>query len=75
VRDPALRAETVIGVAWEAARRGWGVAGVTPSSLPGPSGNVEFFLWLRRDALRNDRSVDETQIAEVVERAQGRVEH
>jgi 23S rRNA (cytidine1920-2'-O)/16S rRNA (cytidine1409-2'-O)-methyltransferase len=75
VRDPALRAETVIGVAWEAARRGWGVAGVTPSPLPGPSGNVEFFLWLRRDALRNDRSVDETQIAEVVERAQGRVEH
>jgi len=23
---------------------------VTMSPLPGPSGNVEFFLWLRRDA-------------------------
>ena len=25
-------------------------AAVTTSPLPGPSGNVEFFLWLRRDA-------------------------
>nr|MBA3367090.1 16S/23S rRNA (cytidine-2'-O)-methyltransferase [Geodermatophilaceae bacterium] len=23
---------------------------VTASSLPGPAGNVEYFLWLRRDA-------------------------
>jgi 23S rRNA (cytidine1920-2'-O)/16S rRNA (cytidine1409-2'-O)-methyltransferase len=74
VRDPALRAEAVVGVAREAAHRGWGVAGVTPSPLPGPSGNVEFFLWLRRDALRDDRSVDETQIAAVVERAGRRAE-
>ena len=29
---------------------GLGVAGVTASPLPGPAGNVEFFLWLRRDA-------------------------
>jgi 23S rRNA (cytidine1920-2'-O)/16S rRNA (cytidine1409-2'-O)-methyltransferase len=69
VRDPALRAEAVIAVAKDAARHGWGVAGVTPSPLPGPSGNMEFFLWLRRDALRDDRSVNETQIAAVVERA------
>ena len=31
-----------------AAARGWGAAGVATSPLPGPSGNVEFFLWLRR---------------------------
>jgi 23S rRNA (cytidine1920-2'-O)/16S rRNA (cytidine1409-2'-O)-methyltransferase len=74
VRDPALRAEAVLGVAREAAHRGWGVAGVTPSPLPGPSGNVEFFLWLRRDALRNDRTVDETQIADVIERAHRRAD-
>jgi 23S rRNA (cytidine1920-2'-O)/16S rRNA (cytidine1409-2'-O)-methyltransferase len=74
VRDPGLRAEAVSSVAREAARLGWGVAGITPSPLPGPSGNVEFFLWLRRDALRNDRSVDDTQIAAVVERAQRRAE-
>jgi len=32
------------------AEQGFGVAGVTRSPLPGPAGNVEFFLWLRRDA-------------------------
>ncbi|RZU48888.1 23S rRNA (cytidine1920-2'-O)/16S rRNA (cytidine1409-2'-O)-methyltransferase [Krasilnikovia cinnamomea] len=50
VRDPALRAEAVLEVAAAAAGLGLGVAGVTASPLPGPSGNVEFFLWFRRDA-------------------------
>jgi 23S rRNA (cytidine1920-2'-O)/16S rRNA (cytidine1409-2'-O)-methyltransferase len=48
VRDLALRAEAVQTVADAAAARGWGARGVTVSPLPGPSGNVEFFLWLRR---------------------------
>src|SRR5690349_19186246 len=48
VRDPALRAEAVTSVAQAAAARGWGARAVTTSPLPGPSGNVEFFLWLRR---------------------------
>ncbi len=48
VRDPALRTEAVAAVADEAGRRGWGARAVTTSPLPGPSGNVEFFLWLRR---------------------------
>jgi 23S rRNA (cytidine1920-2'-O)/16S rRNA (cytidine1409-2'-O)-methyltransferase len=50
VRDPGLRAEAVTGVADAAAACGLGVAGVTASPLPGPSGNVEYFLWLRRGA-------------------------
>jgi 23S rRNA (cytidine1920-2'-O)/16S rRNA (cytidine1409-2'-O)-methyltransferase len=50
VRDPADRAETVLSVARAAEGLGWGTAGVARSPLPGPSGNVEFFLWLRRDA-------------------------
>lgn len=50
VRDPALRAETVRAVAGEAARLGLGVRGVVASPLPGPSGNVEFFLWLTAGA-------------------------
>ncbi len=33
-----------------AAGLGLGVAGVTASPLPGPSGNVEYFLWLRPGA-------------------------
>ncbi len=48
VRDPALRAEVVRDVADAAAKRGWGAQAVSVSQLPGPSGNVEFFLWLRR---------------------------
>jgi 23S rRNA (cytidine1920-2'-O)/16S rRNA (cytidine1409-2'-O)-methyltransferase len=50
VRDPGLRAEAVRGVADHAAGLGLGVRGVTASPLPGPSGNVEYFLWLRAGA-------------------------
>ena len=47
VRDPRLRAESVAAVAEHAARAGWGARGVVASALPGPAGNVEYFLWLR----------------------------
>ena len=50
VRDPEHRVQTVLDVAHAAASLGWGTAGVVASPLPGPAGNVEFFLWLRRDA-------------------------
>ncbi len=48
VREPELRIGAVTAIAESAARRGWGARAVTVSPLPGPSGNVEFFLWLRR---------------------------
>ena len=50
VRDPEHRVQAVLEVARAAAALGWGTAGVVASPLPGPAGNVEFFLWLRRDA-------------------------
>jgi 23S rRNA (cytidine1920-2'-O)/16S rRNA (cytidine1409-2'-O)-methyltransferase len=50
VRDPEHRVRAVLDVAGAAASLGWGTAGVAASPLPGPAGNVEFFLWLRRDA-------------------------
>jgi 23S rRNA (cytidine1920-2'-O)/16S rRNA (cytidine1409-2'-O)-methyltransferase len=50
VRDPALRADAVLAVTAAATEVGLGVAGVVASPLPGPSGNVEFFVWFRRDA-------------------------
>jgi 23S rRNA (cytidine1920-2'-O)/16S rRNA (cytidine1409-2'-O)-methyltransferase len=50
VRDLAIRADAVIDVCVAAAQLGLGVEGVTPSPLPGPSGNVEFFVWFRRGA-------------------------
>ena len=52
VRDPALRADAVLSVAAAAEGLGWATAGVCASPLPGPSGNVEFFLWLRRQPPR-----------------------
>jgi 23S rRNA (cytidine1920-2'-O)/16S rRNA (cytidine1409-2'-O)-methyltransferase len=57
VRDPELRARAVLDVAEAAQGLGLGVAGVTVSPLPGPSGNIEYFLWLRRDAPPVDPSV------------------
>ncbi len=48
VRDPTHRADAVVRVAAVAAELGWPAQGVARSPLPGPSGNVEFFLWLRR---------------------------
>jgi 23S rRNA (cytidine1920-2'-O)/16S rRNA (cytidine1409-2'-O)-methyltransferase len=50
VRDPEHRVQAVLDVARAAADLGWGTAGVVASPLPGPAGNVEFFVWLRRDA-------------------------
>ena len=50
VRDPADRADAVRQVAAAAAQLGLGVRGVTASPLPGPAGNVEYFLWLRNGA-------------------------
>ena len=47
VADPQLRAEAVLTVAGRAAALQWYTVGVTASPLPGPSGNVEYFLRLR----------------------------
>jgi 23S rRNA (cytidine1920-2'-O)/16S rRNA (cytidine1409-2'-O)-methyltransferase len=58
VRDPMLRAAAVRGVAEYAGTLGLGVEGVTASPLPGPSGNVEYFLWLRAGA----QPLDETHL-------------
>jgi len=67
VRDPALRTSAVLDVAAAAAGLGLGVAGVVASPLPGPSGNVEFFLWLRRGA----PPVHEEMVRDVVEQQSG----
>lgn len=64
VRDPGLRAEAVLGVAAAGGEVGVGVAGVVASSLPGPSGNVEYFLWMRAGA----PPLDPADLAEAVAR-------
>lgn len=62
VRDPALRTQAVRDVAAAAQELGLGVRGVTASPLPGPSGNVEYFLWLRTAA----PPLDEADLAAAV---------
>ncbi|MBF6422513.1 TlyA family RNA methyltransferase [Nocardia farcinica] len=66
VRDPALRAEAVCGVAAAAAEHGLRTVGAVASPLPGPSGNVEYFLWLRKDG---PFEYDAAQVRELVARA------
>ncbi len=64
VRSPSLRAEAVHGVVDTAAGLGWGLHGVAASPLPGPSGNVEFFVWLRRGPGDVTPEAVETAVAE-----------
>ncbi|MFD3456891.1 TlyA family RNA methyltransferase [Streptomyces sp. NPDC058691] len=64
VRSTQLRAEAVRQVAGQAAGLGLGVLGVTASPLPGPSGNVEYFLWLRAGAPELDPADVDRAVAE-----------
>jgi 23S rRNA (cytidine1920-2'-O)/16S rRNA (cytidine1409-2'-O)-methyltransferase len=57
VRDPALRADAVRSVLTAAGELGLRVHGVVASPLPGPSGNVEYFVWLRRGNPLDDAAV------------------
>ena len=60
VRSAELRAGAVRTVAGQAAELGLGALGVTASPLPGPSGNVEYFLWLRAGAPKSTRPMSST---------------
>jgi len=62
VRDPDLRVDAVRTVVAAAAERGWGLRDLVTSPLPGPSGNVEFFVWLRR----GPAAVDDARLEAVV---------
>jgi 23S rRNA (cytidine1920-2'-O)/16S rRNA (cytidine1409-2'-O)-methyltransferase len=64
VRDPEVRADAVLGVIRSAAELGLSPKGVVASPLPGPSGNVEFFVWFRRGA-----ALPDTDVAELVHSA------
>jgi 23S rRNA (cytidine1920-2'-O)/16S rRNA (cytidine1409-2'-O)-methyltransferase len=64
VRDPRAWAAAVRSVAAAAAELGLRAAGVCPSPLPGPSGNVELFLLLRAGAGALDEAALEAAVAE-----------
>ena len=57
MRDPALRKSAVMDVATSAYDVGLGTKGVVASPLPGPAGNVEYFLWLKRGAAIGKRTI------------------
>jgi 23S rRNA (cytidine1920-2'-O)/16S rRNA (cytidine1409-2'-O)-methyltransferase len=71
VRDPELRTSAVLGVLSAAEERGWGARAVATSPLPGPSGNVEYFVWLRR----GPTVVDEDIVSAEVRRSTGPSPH
>jgi 23S rRNA (cytidine1920-2'-O)/16S rRNA (cytidine1409-2'-O)-methyltransferase len=65
VREPELRLAALHEVTTVAATLGWYPAGAVASPAPGPAGNVEYFLWLRRDASPDDPAgLLETAVAE-----------
>ncbi|MGH3676346.1 MAG: TlyA family RNA methyltransferase [Mycobacterium sp.] len=66
VSDPHLRAGAVLAVAGRAAELNWHTVGVTASPLPGPSGNVEYFLHLRA---RPDHRLHGEELERAVRRA------
>lgn len=47
IKDPILRQGAVMQVVAAAKALGWVLCGVVASPLPGPKGNVEYFIWLR----------------------------
>jgi 23S rRNA (cytidine1920-2'-O)/16S rRNA (cytidine1409-2'-O)-methyltransferase len=57
----------VTKVAAAADRRGWGARMVATSPLPGPSGNVEYFVWLRR----GDATIGAAEVEAEVRRTAG----
>jgi 23S rRNA (cytidine1920-2'-O)/16S rRNA (cytidine1409-2'-O)-methyltransferase len=69
VRDPVHRADAVEKVVVAAERRGWGAVAGTVSSLPGPSGNVEFFVWLRHGPRALTREAIDALAARSAERS------
>ncbi len=66
VRDPALHIDAVRTVARTAGSLGLDAWAVVPSPLPGPAGNVEYFLALRRG---HPHALDDDALLEAAERA------
>ena len=71
VRDPEIRKAAVNRVAQAGISDGWNVAGVAASPLPGPKGNVEYFLWLtHRSQLQGGQpNLDKTELERMIDTA------
>ena len=69
VRDPGLHVESVLTVAERAHSLGMGVDAVTASPLPGPAGNVEYFLNMHASRAGGPEDLRGAQLRAQVERA------
>lgn len=69
VRDPALHVESVLTVAERAHELGLGVEAATASPLPGPAGNVEYFLLMHVGAAGTGRDLRRPDLDEQVQAA------
>lgn len=75
VTDPQLRIDAVRKVAEAARGMGLNIRGVTASCLPGPKGNVEYFLWMtdshgdEEPTSRDDVGMDQDQVVAAITRA------
>jgi len=67
VRSPEMRKEVTQDVAEFAVSLGLSLHGVVASPLPGPSGNVEYFLWLKKDGMSTDAATMKQMIDTAVE--------
>lgn len=67
VRSAELREEVTFDVARKALDLGLSCHAATASPLPGPSGNVEYFLWLVRDG--GVSAPSDAELAQMIHRA------
>lgn len=64
VVENSQRIDAVNKIANKAFELGLGTAGVVASPLPGPSGNVEYFLWLKRGSAKPEVSAIQKAVME-----------
>ncbi|WP_194949532.1 TlyA family RNA methyltransferase [Actinomyces trachealis] len=69
VRDPKLHEETVLAVAEQAHALGLGIDAATASPLPGPAGNVEYFLAMHAGKAGSPTDLTGDALAAEVHRA------
>lgn len=71
VRDPEIHREVLARLLQAAANDGWAPVALTYSPILGPKGNIEFFVWWKRDEGTGGSTspVDEARIDRVVQEA------
>ena len=67
VTDPELRKKAVFDVVEQAQARGLALKGVKASGLPGPSGNVEYFVWFTAGESARDLEECRSMVQRAVE--------